>query len=345
MDHLQTLTVEDLVLNESFNNWVKNASKADEQYWQKWLANNPDKHLLVEQARQLVLALSSKEIPLPEQEIALAWRSLQEALQDRKYPGSSRKFTKSTPFRKWYAVAAVFALLLISGLFIWKVYLYSPAVHYHTKFGETKTIHLPDGSQVILNGNTTLRYQANWSQAKHREVWLKGEAYFSVKKGISAGNAKFIVHTTKLDVEVLGTQFNVMDRKKSTRVVLDEGQVKISPLLATIDKPLFMKPGELVEYSSTKAALIRKSTDTQRYSSWKHKKMVFDATSMQEIAEQIEATYGLKVVFADPALAQRKLTGTIPSDNINILLLTLSKLFNITTYKDNHQIIIQSSTF
>jgi ferric-dicitrate binding protein FerR (iron transport regulator) len=72
--------------------------------------------------------------------------------------------------------------------------------------------------------------------------------------------------------------------------------------------------------------------------------MMFEETSLQEIAERIEATYGYKVIFADTALAARKLTGTIPSDNIDVLLLTLSKLFNLNIGKEQNQIIIKSIT-
>lgn len=97
---------------------------------------------------------------------------------------------------------------------------------YATQYGEQRVVELPDHSVVSLNANSTLRFRNDWSQANTlREVWLDGEAFFSVQKQEgAAGPAKFIVHTNDLDVEVLGTRFNVSNRMAGGRESAAEPQ-------------------------------------------------------------------------------------------------------------------------
>jgi ferric-dicitrate binding protein FerR (iron transport regulator) len=348
MDQQENFTEEDLLLSESFHNWVKKQNPTDILFWEAWLSKYPEKRVVAQRARSIILGLSPEEANVAQQEISQAWVQLQQTLQQRKSSGSTINATSAPSgtkvLRWWYAVAAVFLGLCISGFIAWKILMADKLSEFSTGFGETKAIILPDGSQVSLNGNTRLSYKAEWSAQEDREVWLNGEAYFSVTQSVKKGNKKFIVHTEKLDVEVIGTQFNVSNRQKGTQVVLNEGQVKVNPKKEAKAVPMIMKPGELLEYSSTQQTIIKKVANPQMYSSWKFKKMMFEETSLQEIAERIEATYGYKVIFADTALAARKLTGTIPSDNIDVLLLTLSKLFNLNIGKEQNQIIIKSIT-
>jgi ferric-dicitrate binding protein FerR (iron transport regulator) len=237
--------------------------------------------------------------------------------------------------------AAIFLGLCVSGFFGWQLFTAHKHIQYYTEFGETKTLLLPDKTQVTLNGNTRLSYREKWYGQEDREVWLNGEAYFSVTKSIEKDKAKFVVHTENLDVEVLGTQFNISNWKNSTQIVLNEGEVKVNQKKELKAAPMIMKPGELLKFCNTQHTIIKKIVNPQMYSSWKFKKMVFEETSVREIAERIELTYGYQVKFNDQALAGRKLTGTIPSDNIDVLLLTLSKLFSLNIQKEKNQILIK----
>lgn len=343
MDCPENFSEEELLLNESFHNWVKNNNLADINYWEGWLARYPEKSMLVQNARNIILSLSPEERHIPANEVAAAWVELQQRLKQRKLPDKHQKNSSYPAFKKWYAIAAVFLGLCMSGFVIWHWLMTDKLTEYATNFGETKALVLPDGSEVMLNGNTQIRYKETWTGRNNREVWLAGEAYFSVRKFAGQPEIKFIVHTAKLDVEVLGTQFNVSDRKNATQVVLNEGQVKVRTKKDTYAAPMILKPGELLKFCNTQQTVIKKVVNPHMYSSWKFRKMVFEETTIEELAERIEATYGYKVVFADRTVAMRKLTGTIPSDNIDVLLLTLSKLFDLDVRKDKNNIFIKSN--
>ncbi|HZB14371.1 MAG TPA: FecR domain-containing protein, partial [Chryseolinea sp.] len=110
--------------------------------------------------------------------------------------------------------AAILLLVAVSSVLYFKL----PVVAEHaqvetlsaeveTKYGERRTIVLPDESTVVLNGNSKLKYSKNWSAEQVREVWIDGEGFFAVQH--TKSHQKFVVHTGEgLSVEVLGTKFN-----------------------------------------------------------------------------------------------------------------------------------------
>src|SRR5690625_7935610 len=99
-----------------------------------------------------------------------------------------------------------------------------------------------------MNRNSTHLVNRNLSRQKLREVFLTGEANFWITKGESE-EARFVVHTKDLDVEVLGTRFNVNSRDLETIVYLEEGSVKVERKDRKKEK-IYLTPREKVEYRS-----------------------------------------------------------------------------------------------
>ncbi len=118
----------------------------------------------------------------------------------------------------------------------------------HTDINEK--ILLPDSSWVILNAQSQLSYSATWKSNQYREVWLKGEGFFDIKKSPQSGR-ELIVHTDDLSIRVLGTRFNVNSRSDKTDVVLKERNIQLNQLNfpAITHSEIVMKPGEMVSYS------------------------------------------------------------------------------------------------
>ncbi len=125
---------------------------------------------------------------------------------------------------RWAAVVSLIMLLAGAGWVGGKEHLLYRT--YRTGAGETKNLLLADHSRVTLNANTSLKVSRNWFSGDRREVWLTGEAFFNIQK--TPDRQRFTVHTATLTVEVLGTKFNVTDRRRKTRVVLQEGKVKVT---------------------------------------------------------------------------------------------------------------------
>ncbi len=182
-----------------------------------------------------------------------------------------------------------------------------------TGFGEIKTIILPDSTVVTLNGNSSMRIPDQWTEKSGRQVWLEGEAYFQVQKK-PATVEKFVVHTRQVDVEVLGTKFNVNVRRQKAVVSLEEGKVRLSVHgndTAVLEKaPLVMRPGQVVVIDAAgHRAKVNEENNVTTHSGWTRHEFHFDNTSLEEIARLIEDTYGYKMEVEDPAMLQFAVSG------------------------------------
>lgn len=248
--------------------------------------------------------------------------------------------TAAPVWRRWAAAAALAGTVLGGGS--WWFYTQRPAPDqaYATAYGQTKTVQLPDGSSVTLNGHSTLRYPAAWAPGKPREVWLDGEAYFSVQH--QSDNQRFLVHTQAgFSVEVLGTKFTVARRRDLGRVVLLSGKVRVS--FDDRQHPdVLLKPGELVETRELKPAqpvvTAYRAVHTAPYASWKDAELVLDETTIAELATRLRDTYGLDVVVATPQLNQRRVTGTVPVRDLDVLLQSLEETFHLQASRQGNRL-------
>lgn len=235
-----------------------------------------------------------------------------------------------------FKIAAVLLTILIAGISYVYVNnnLYSKVI---TEFGKTKSITLPDGSEINLNSNSIVRFKKHWKDNEDRIIRLEGEAFFKVAH--RKNNQKFIVKTKELEVEVIGTSFNISSRKTKSFVVLQEGKIKLE---VAGKNDFVMKPGELVEYDFRKTTIKKKAVNPKIYSSWRNKILTFQSSSLIEIAETIENNYGIKIIIEDKELLKERFTGTFPADeDISLLLTMLSKTYQLDMVKRGDEVIFK----
>ena len=246
---------------------------------------------------------------------------------------------KRRPWQRWAAAAAVLVGLAAGGGWFWQAAHEQPALtQLSTPYGRTRVVQLPDGSTVTLNSHSTLRYATNLGQAGEREVWLDGEAYFAVKH--LPDHRRFVVRTTAgFKVEVLGTKFTVYRRHQQGRVVLLSGKVKVDFADSTRSNDVVLRPGELVEtWDAQPRQVLHKAVNVAPYAAWKDDKLVFDGTSVAEVATRLSDTYGVAVMVENPVLMQRKITGTFPVGDMEAVLQLLEKSFQLTVRREQNQV-------
>jgi transmembrane sensor len=345
-------TTEDFVLDEDFQQWVQHPDPERDTFWQAFLREHPHKQAAVTEARNLIQSLQFKRSTPTVEEYQQVLRGIYAGETKR----NERVLGRETSRRPWYGqtwfrVAAVFFLVGLSAVLYLAVLPRLTTVTHTTAYGEKRRIILPDSSVVTLNANSTLRYGRTWREDQAREVWLQGEAFFDVKPQPSATqekpSARFIVHTDALGVEVLGTTFNVRQRRDRTQVVLNTGKVRLINLEVDNDPDedtLLMQPGEMVEYSETEHRIIKTSVDPGVYSAWRQNQLIFQGTSIRNIATILEDTYGMNVVIADSALAETRFTATIPAERLDVLLEILSELLGVPVTQERNRIIIGNRT-
>lgn len=276
-------------------------------------------------AAQLGITLTSS------QSADLYKRILDTTGYEQQYNRRSRWFTGL----KAAAVLSGAILLAYGG---WKFYYLQRNTVIRTAYGEVRTVTLPDQSEVILNGNSTLHYARKWKGNQAREVWIEGEAFFSVRP--SAIPSAFLVHTaSNMKVEVLGTTFNLVDRHGRMQLVLNSGKVRLHSSKQPKEK-LVMQPGDLVEYREQVRTKVKNHTDPQRYSSWKTNSLQFENASFAELTQLLEDTYGVSVEVRDTSLLKQEVTGTVPSQQMDMLLDGLSQLFHLNISHIGNRVII-----
>lgn len=262
---------------------------------------------------------------LPDQSMALKRLNQQVNQESSKLEISRPNKTKGRGFTRkwglWLAVASVFMLLVLG--FLTRDYIQYKT--YKTGFGMTRNIHLADGSEVVLNANSSLRVSRwmNWTAS--REAWVTGEAYFSVQK--KNDHTKFNVYTSQLTVEVLGTKFNISDRNETARVVLQEGKVKVASRKKEKEVAVLEEEGDFAEVNETSEVMVTRNVDTALYMTWKEKQLKFVDAPLPEVLSEIGAYYGNRIVCSDSGILRKQFTGTLPNDDMAIILKALSNIY------------------
>ncbi|MBO9635328.1 MAG: FecR domain-containing protein, partial [Chitinophagaceae bacterium] len=167
-------------------------------------------------------------------------------------------------------------------------------------------LELADGTEVWLNAATKLRYPAHFGGVTRREVFLEsGEAYFKVKKNTAL---PFIVNAKGMEVQVLGTEFNVNTYTKDIATTLVNGSVRLNAtgLQAMLD------PG--LQGSLSNGRFSTKTVDTEIYTAWKDGQIIFDEISLEEATNNLSRLYDFDFVFSSPELKTRKVGGRLKKE-------------------------------
>ncbi len=202
--------------------------------------------------------------------------------------------------------------------------------------GQRVNLDLPDGSNVWLNAGTTMKYPVSFMKGK-REVMLDGEAYFEV-----AHNEKspFVVRTHAMDVEVLGTKFNVeaYSKKAVFEASLMQGKIRVksshNEKTAVVLLPNYkttLKDGRLV---------VHKIDDYNVYR-WKEGLYCFKSKPFTQIMEDLERYYDLKIQVDKKSIESVALTGKFRiSDGLDYALRVLQKDVSFTYRRDKDNDVI-----
>ncbi len=313
-------------MDEHFQSWVFAPDGNTEAFWHAWLEENPDKRGDVEEARSILLRLNFSNYDLSANEVSAVWNQIR---------NTDLRTFKKPRLRKsgliiWYSSIAAATLLIAISSFFWT----SPPsiIEYRTAFGETKSVTLPDSSTVILNSNSILKLNSQWEASAAREVWLDGEAFFSVVH--KKNNQSFTVKTGEdVNIEVLGTTFNVYHRNE-TKIMLNSGQIQLSLPTVQADEKILMKPGELVEYNEKK--YVKRKVDPKLYTAWTENNLVLNRTSLREMLHMIKDNYGIEVDVKESLLDQT-ISGSMPVTDAESLLQQIAKAFQLKVVKEENR--------
>lgn len=233
--------------------------------------------------------------------------------------------------------------------------------------GSKSKITLPDGSLVWVNSGSKLSYASNFN-GKNREVFLNGEAYFEVTKNASK---PFVVHTSGIDIRVLGTAFNVkaFDVEPTIEATLIHGSIEVLKKDDASAGSVLLKPHEKLVYkkllehnyyaksnlskevikahpSDLKSLIIIKPISLQIPDSdiletaWLKNKFVFEDERLDNLALRMERWYNIKINIQEQSLVGYRVSGSFVDETAEQALNELKLLIPFNYKIKNNEFII-----
>lgn len=224
--------------------------------------------------------------------------------------------------RNFMRIAGIFIIAILTGI---TLYLYQDRelrtqiglseVVIKVACGEKAFITLPDSSTVYLNSGSTLSYQQNYGYAD-RKVKFSGEGFFNVQKATKP----FAVNTQYLNIEVLGTSFNVYayEDENTIEMTLVQGLVKIQTNSTPI-KEVLVKPEQKAIYDKSSGELALYRTNTKFETAWLRGELVFRSHPIEDVLSKIERRFGVKIHVEGDGLEGDRFTGYFDKDLIGTL--------------------------
>lgn len=205
-------------------------------------------------------------------------------------------------------------------------------------YGKKFELSLADGTRVKINAGTSIKFPTSFTNSKNRVVYLQGEAFFEVAKD---RKHPFIVKTEKIDVEVLGTEFNVSAYTEDTQteVFLVEGSVELSKE-NSIKKPVKLVPGELGSLDRHNNQLISvEQASSNTYTSWINGKLILRNVKFEYLLKKLERKFNVSIQNENKELANKIFNANFGDQSIEMVFKYLKEIHNID-YKINKNIII-----
>jgi ferric-dicitrate binding protein FerR (iron transport regulator) len=353
MKNYQDFHVDDFLFDESFSRWARQESPPEERaFWQEWLSQHPEKREIVEQAQLIITGLGVKpyrdilEEEIPHQLHQIQLRTHRQR-PFRLYAGS---------WLGWASAAAVFLLVLGIGWVVWtrqhipKESVYAQLIQdaptaliEKVNTGETPlSVRLSDGSSVILQPASRISFSKQFKGPK-REVYLTGEAFFNVQKN---PRQPFYVYANDIVTKVLGTSFTVrsFENQASEQVIVRTGRVSVfarkdwqrAEKEINSDIPgVVLTPNQQAVFNRQESHFHRTLTPNPVIVDphFASRVLAYDETPVTKVFTQLEAAYGVDIVFDEQLLKQCTLTAKFGDEplleKLNLICQTIKASYQI----------------
>lgn len=181
--------------------------------------------------------------------------------------------------------------------------------------GMVTKFDLADGTKVWLNSSSELQFPIHFT-GNLREVKLKGEAYFEVTKN---ENQPFRVNAKDLNIDVLGTSFNVINYDNDTKseVILVKGKVKLVSQKDQVKKEYgIMHPGQRAVYNRELQKVFTQEVEVDKYTAWRDGTLIFRDDSMEDVVKRLSRWYNVEIVINDSEIKKYIYKATFRNENL-----------------------------
>lgn len=208
----------------------------------------------------------------------------------------------------------------------------------HVPYGKKFKLDLADGTTVHLNSGSSLRYPTFFKNTESRSVSLKGEAFFEVAKD---SLHPFYVESNSLQIEVLGTKFNVTNYKETShiRTVLVEGAVSLNNSQST--ETVLLKPSQKAALDKADKSIAVTQVDTYEYTAWMQGKLIFRNKTFKEICHSLERKYDVQITVENEDLKKEVFDASFDIETIEQVLESFKRSYSFEYTLDSNHIIIK----
>ena len=242
---------------------------------------------------------------------------------------------KSYSINDWIKVAAVFVGI---PLMIWFF-----TVQIHTKGndeltastrGKTDTTLLADGSMVILNKNSILKYPRSFSGSTRTVHLDKGEAFFKVSHD---SKSPFFVFANGIRVKVVGTAFNVKVRNGQTEIIVESGKVSVN----RNQEQILLTPSESVLIGTGDQHLQKQKQTDLLYNYYRSKQFIANGTPLWKLAAVLEEAYDVNISFQTTDIKDLPMSTTFRDESLDDILNVIARTFNLKVSKNGNRILFK----
>lgn len=239
---------------------------------------------------------------------------------------------------RYIAAASIILIVALSAYFIGHKQADAPKgmITMSVMNGQKGNISLVDGTQVYLNSGSKIIYDNSYNE-KERKLILEGEAYFEVAKD---KDKRFIVEANGINVEALGTSFNVKAHKndKSVSVILIEGSIKVGD----DSQEDILIPNERIEYDLQSRKFAKSELHANiNHLLWRSEELAFYGESLEDVCKILTRMYNCQFVFKSEDVKKYTYNGVIKNNSLGNVLDFISQTASIRyEINDNNTIVI-----
>ena len=247
---------------------------------------------------------------------------------------AQRRRSKSVVIRQLVRTAQLAAALLFPIALLTSIYYYrennliiSDEMTISTGKAERANITLPDGTQVALNAESTLKYHPRNYNKAERKISFAGEGYFNIR---SNADIPFVVSANALQVTVLGTVFNLAVRETSptAQLALEKGKVALLSLRNGQNAMMHKNQKAIINQITGEITLVC-DDNILDVSAWKRGDMVFRNTKLAQVIKTIEENYNITIAAECDDCLTDTFTGTLPVNDLNEVLEVLERSYHL----------------
>lgn len=346
--------IDDFLEDKSFKQWVLNGDAEQDKYWKAWIAAHPSSAELLGQAKTILLELDASAKKWEPQRQEKAFLAIKDKIKsvDRANKKSTYPIygSYSSTIEKRVRAVITASLLMVFSVILLQNFLANEKEETITQIekqtewiiksnprGQKSSVQLPDGSVVVLNAESELRFKDNFGQG-HRDIYLEGEAFFEVA---SDSLLPFSVHSGELITIALGTSFNINSYKENwVQVQLATGKVRVSNT-AEGDQAVVLVAGEEV-FIGTDKQLIKSKFDLEKAFPWKEGVLVFERIPFQEVVQVLERWYAAEIKVKNMPPNKVRISGEFKKNTyLKDVLESLGYAYNFDYSIKNKAVFIQ----